>query len=375
MSKSRNRKKDRRPSPGSSPGALVIPTDAPKPMIRVMDFAPNHFAEKTLASPRDVVKYLSDSTASVTWVDVQGLGEKQVLEELASIFRLHRLALADVVNTPQRPKVESYENHLFVITRMALLLPTGEVHTEQVSLFLGRNFVLTFQETYGDCLDPLRERLRSGTGIVRSAGADYLAYAILDGITDQYFPVIEAMGERIEALEDEVVTRPTPAILQRIYALKRELLSIRRGIWPQRDAINSLVRDESGLIGREAHVYLRDCYDHAVQLIDVLETLRELTGGLLDVYLSSVANRTNEVMKVLTVMASIFIPLTFIVGVYGMNFHNMPELDWRYGYHAVWGIMIATAAGLLVYFWRKGWLTSEAAPPPRKDSRPGDRGC
>ncbi len=366
MSKGHGRRKDRRPAPGSSPGVFVVPADAPKPVIRVMDFAPSHFAEKTLASPREVVDYLNDATTSVTWVDVQGLGEKDVLEDLAGIFRLHRLALADVVNTPQRPKVESYENHLFVITRMALLSADGQLHTEQVSLFLGKSFVLTFQETYGDCLDPIRERIRAGTGIVRSSGADYLAYAILDAITDQYFPVIESMGEHIEVLEDEVVTRASPATLQKVYALKRELLSVRRGIWPQRDAINALIRDESGLIGREAHVYLRDCYDHAVQLIDVIETLRELTSGLLDVYLSSVANRTNEVMKVLTVVTSIFIPLTFLVGVYGMNFQFMPELHWRHGYLGVWLIMIATATCLLIYFWKKGWLRSNARWPRGK---------
>ncbi len=362
MSKRHPKRQSRRPSPGSSPGSLVISLDAPKPVIRVLDFAPSHFVEKTLASPREVVPYLHDSTHSVTWVDVQGLGEKEVLEEFGQIFKLHRLALADVVNTPQRPKVESYDSHLFVITRMVMLKKSGDVQTEQVSIFIGKSFVLTFQETYGDCLDPIRERIRKGTGVVRSSGADYLAYAILDAITDQYFPVIESMGERIEDLEDEVVESPSPSILQRIYALKRELLSVRRGIWPQRDAINSLVRDESGLIGRDVHIYLRDCYDHAVQLIDVIETLRELAGGLLDVYLSSIANRTNEVMKVLTVMASIFIPLTFVVGVYGMNFEHMPELRWKFGYLAVWVLMILVSVGLLAFFWRRGWLRSNAKP-------------
>ena len=336
-----------------------------------MDFSPTHVSEKTLSSPRDVAQYLNDPTSSVTWVDVQGLGERHVLEDLGEVFRLHRLALADVVNVPQRPKVETYENHLFVITRMVLLKEGGEFSAEQVSLFLGKNFVLTFQETYGDCLDPVRDRIRTGTGIVRQSGADYLAYAILDAITDQYFPVVEALGERIENLEDRVATHPTPAALDQIYSLKRELLSVRRAIWPQRDAINALVRDESGLIGKEVHVYLRDCYDHAVQLIDVVETLRELTTGLLDVYLSSVANRTNEVMKVLTVVTSIFIPLTFIAGVYGMNFKNMPEIDWRYGYAFVWVIMIAVAASLLWYFGRRGWLRSEAEPPQKK--RPRER--
>jgi len=370
MSRHRRKKKERRPVPGSAPGVFVVPHDAPKPVIRVMDYAPHHLAEKTLSAPGEVKAFLTDATTSVTWVDVQGLGDREVLEELGRIFRLHRLALADVVNIPQRPKVEPFENHLFVISRMALLAKDGDVQTEQVSLFLGKNFVLTFQETYGDCLDSIRERIRAGTGLVRSSGADYLAYSILDAITDQYFPVTEAMGERIEALEDEVVDKPAPAMLQKIYDLKRELLAVRRGIWPQRDAIHALSRDESGWISRDVHVYLRDCYDHSVQLIDVIETLRELTSGLLEVYLSSIANRTNEVMKVLTVMASIFIPLTFIVGVYGMNFTHMPEIYWPYGYLAVWIFMLVVALGLLFAFWRRGWLSNAAErpeSPPQKD--------
>jgi magnesium transporter len=365
--KGRTRRKRRaeRPSPGSTPGTLMVPPNAPKPIVRVMDYSADRVEERTLDSPREVSRYLVDTTDSITWVDVQGLGERHVLEALGDVFRLHRLALADVVNVPQRPKVDTYDNHLFILTRMTMLTPAGEVHAEQVSLFLGKSFVLTFQETYGDCLDPVRERIRKGIGIVRKSGADYLAYTILDAITDQYFPVVEAIGERIERLEDEVVQRPTPATLRSVYNIKRELLSVRRCIWPQRDAINALMRDESGHIGSGVRVYLRDCYDHTVQLIDFVETLRELGAGLLDVYLSSVANRTNEVMKVLTVVTSIFIPLTFIVGIYGMNFKAMPELSSPYGYPAIWAVMLAVAATLLVFFWRKGWL--------RRADRPGEK--
>ncbi|HVR73660.1 MAG TPA: magnesium/cobalt transporter CorA [Planctomycetota bacterium] len=372
--KGRTRRKRRaaRPPPGSTPGTLMVPPNAPKPIVRVMDYSADRVYEKTLASPREVSKYLVDTTDSITWVDVQGLGERHVLEALGDVFRLHRLALADVVNVPQRPKVDTYDNHLFILTRMTMLTPAGEVHVEQVSLFLGKSFVLTFQETYGDCFDPVRERIRKGIGIVRKSGADYLAYAILDAITDQYFPVVEAIGERIESLEDEVVHRPTPATLKSVYNIKRELLSIRRCIWPQRDAINALMRDESGHIGAEVRVYLRDCYDHTVQLIDFVETLRELGGGLLEVYLSSVANRTNEVMKVLTVVTSIFIPLTFIVGIYGMNFSFMPELRSPYGYPAIWAVLLAVAGSLLVFFWRKGWLRRADRPREKdEDEEPG----
>ena len=346
-----------------TPGHLEVPQDAPRPRVRIIDYSPDHIEEKELASPADVAPYLTDDKESVTWVDVQGLGDRQTLEQIGETFGLHKLALADVVNIPQRPKCEVYDKHVFVVTRMTLGLPGGSFETEQLSLFLGKTFLLTFQETYGDCLDPVRERLRKGLGNIRKLGPDYLAYAIIDSIVDHYFPVVETLGDRIEDLEDEVVLRPTRFALSRIYGVKRDLLTVRRGIWPQRDAIGALTRDDSGFVSREVQVYLRDCYDHAVQLIDIIESLRDLTGGLLDVYLSSIANRTNEVMKVLTVVTSIFIPLTFIVGIYGMNFDtthpmNMPELGWRYGYVACWAVMLAVAGFLLWIFARKGWLRS-----------------
>jgi magnesium transporter len=364
----RAKRRARRPTPGATPGTLVVPHDAPRPRIHVIDYCPDRVEERDLSSPEEVVPYLTDNTPSITWVDVQGLGDRTVLEALGRIFELHPLALADVVNAPQRPKVEPYEKHLFIITRMSLLGRDHSLATEQTSIFLGKGFVLTFQETQGDCLDPVRERIRRGAGTIRKAGADYLAYAILDAIIDYYFPVVESLGERIEDLEDEVVRRPVPSTLGKIYALKRELLQVRRAIWPQRDSLSALARDDSGLVGKEAHVYLRDCHDHAVHLIDVIESLRELAASLLEVYLSSVANRTNEVMKVLTVVSTIFIPLTFLVGVYGMNFNtshplNMPELDWPYGYLACWVFMIAVAAALLAYFGRRGWLRSAERPP------------
>jgi magnesium transporter len=342
-----------------------------------MDYSASRLEERTLASPSEVVPYLADAHPSVTWVDVQGLGETKILEELRDIFHIHPLALADVVNVPQRSKVENFERYLFVITRMTLESGQAEFHSEQVSLFIGKTFVLTFQETYGDCLDPVRARIRSGAGLLRKSGPDYLAYAIIDALVDHYFPAVESLGERLEELEDEVVRTPTPDTLRRIYSVKRELIEIRRGIWPQREAINALLHDESGLVGREVHVYLRDCYDHAVQLIEVVESLRELATGLLDVYMSSVAQRTNEIMRVLTVVTTIFIPLTFLVGVYGMNFKtevsnwNMPELSWRFGYPAILGTMFLIALGLLLLFARMGWLRSGAASLKAADARRG----
>jgi magnesium transporter len=234
---------------------------------------------------------------------------------------------------------------------------------EQVSLVLGKHYLLTVQEEPSrDCFQPVRDRIRAGKGSIRKQGPDYLAYTLIDAIIDGFFPVLEAYGERIEELEDEVVTKPTRRTIEKIYQIRRELLALRRAIWPQRDAINSIIRDGSDLISPEVRVYLRDCYDHAVQVMDMVETYRELTSGLMDIYLSSVGNRMNEIMKLLTVISSIFIPLTFIAGVYGMNFNteksplNMPELNWYWGYPACLGLMAAIAIGLIFFFWRRGWF-------------------
>jgi len=344
----------RRPPPGASPGTLVMPESAVRPVIRIMDYGPGAFEEKTLATPAEIRPYLDDQ--SVTWVDVEGLGDEQVLREIGDIFGLHPLALEDVVHIPQRPKTESYDTHEFIVTQMVMLHQDGVLETEQVSIFLGRNYVLTFQERPGDCFDPVRERIRRGKGVSRQRGPDYLAYALLDAIIDNYFPALEAFGERIEAIEDEVVANPSRKTIHGIYEVKRDLLALRRAIWPQRDAINSLLRAESDLISPAVRVYMRDCYDHAVQIMDVVETYRELAMGLVDVYLSSVSNRMNEVMKVLTIIATLFIPLTFIVGIYGMNFQYMPELHWRWGYATVWGVMGATALAMLYYFRRRRWM-------------------
>jgi magnesium transporter len=251
-----------------------------------------------------------------------------------------------------------------IITQMVLLKEQGSSFwSEQVSFVLGKHYLLTVQEEpKRDCFQPVRDRIRTGKGSIRKQGADYLAYTLLDAIMDGFFPVLETYGERIEELEEEVVTNPTRQTLEKIYRVRRELLALRRAIWPQRDAINALIRDGSDLISPEVRVYLRDCYDHAVQVMDLVETYRELASGLMDVYLSSVGNRMNEIMKFLTVMSSIFIPLTFIAGIYGMNFNtdkspwNMPELNWYWGYPVCLAVMFAIAAGLVFFFWRRGWF-------------------
>jgi magnesium transporter len=319
---------------------------------------------------------------TVRWLDVAGVANGGVIRAVGARFELHPLALGDVVNVSQRPKTEEYEGRLFIVTRMpAVVPPQGaddqprrqrrgrslapaptRLATEQVSLCVGPNFLITFQEAPGDVFEPVRERLRGGGQRLRNSGPDYLAYALLDAVVDSYFPVLEAFGERLEDLEEEVVERPQQAHIAEIHDLKRDLLTVRRAVWPQRDMLAALIRDETPLVTDETRIFLRDAYDHTVQLIDVIETYREIASGLVDIQLSSASNRMNEVMKVLTIIATIFIPLTFIAGVYGMNFDpeaspwSMPELDWAYGYPATLGVMAVIAAGLLWYFRRRGWL-------------------
>ena len=342
----------RRETIGTAPGTLVVDPDAPKPVIRVFAYGPEKSVEQDGAELSSLRGLLG--AWPVVWVNVDGLGDADVLARLGEIFQLHPLALEDVVQVTQRPKVDQYGPHLFLVTRMVTL---GEhVETEQLSMFLGAGFVVTFQQRVGDCLDGVRERIRKGTGRMRTNGADYLAYAILDAVIDNCFPVLEALGERLEDLEDNVIAQPRPQRVGEIHAVKRDLLAMRRVAWPQREAINVLLRGDNPIIAAETRVYLRDCYDHVTHIIDMVETHREMASGLMDAYLSSLSNRMNEIMKVLTIIATIFIPLTFIVGNYGMNFRDMPELHWRYGYPAVWAVMVAIAAGMLWWFRRRRWI-------------------
>lgn len=333
----------------------MISADAPKPLIRVMKYRPDHLEERPLTNAADLRQLLDQQT--VCWIDVQGLGDEQLLRDLAQTFSIHPLALEDVVNVPQRPKVERFDNHTFCITRMAQW-QNHHIVREQVSIFLGHNYVLTFQERAGDVFEPVRARIRQGGPVMRSAGPSYLTYALLDAVIDGYYPIMETFGETLENLENSVIDQPQPAVLHQIHQARRDLLALRRGIWPQREAISTLIRDEDPLVTDTVRLYLRDCYDHCVQIMDVIETYRELAAGLLDIYLSSVGNRQNEVMKVLTIMASIFIPLTFMAGIYGMNFHNMPELHAPWGYPALLVAMAAVAIVMVWYFWRKGWIGS-----------------
>jgi magnesium transporter len=347
--------------PGTSPGTLRAPEARAAGPIRVtvMDYGPDKLVEKEIRRAEDLAPYCD--TPTVTWINVEGLHDVEFLEQLGKLFGFHPLALEDVLNCGQRPKIEDYGEYHFLVLK-SLLIRDGELETEQISFFLAGNYVITLQEVPGDSFEAVRQRIRQGKGQIRRMGPDYLAYALIDALIDEFFPVLERYGERIEALEDEVVLRPTPQTIQEVHRVKRELLLLRRTAWPEREVINAMQREESDVIHPETQVFLRDCYDHTIQVIDMIETFRDLASGMLDVYLSSASNRLNQVMKVLTIISTIFIPLNFIAGVYGMNFNpeasplNMPELNWYWGYPAALAVMAATAGGLVMYFKRKGWF-------------------
>lgn len=348
--------------PGTAPGTLSVDPQAPPSRIEVIKVSAEAVSGPDPVAPAALPA--ADPAAGLLWVNVEGLGDHEALAAVAGAFNLHPLAIEDTVNLHQRPKFEDYDSHHFIVLRM----PAGPVaeatalSTEQLAICFGPGFVVTFQERPGDVFAPVRHRLRNEAGTMRRRGADYLSYALIDAVVDAYFPVLEALGERAEALEDAVIGAPETAHVAEIHALRHELMMLRRAVWPMRDLLAAMLRDDSTLITDHTRLYLRDCHDHAIQLIDLIESYREIASGLIDIHLSSVANRTNEVMRLLTLIATIFIPLTFIVGVYGMNFNpeagwwNMPELNWRYGYPAVMLGMLGVALALVWWFRRKGWI-------------------
>jgi magnesium transporter len=295
--------------------------------------------------------------AYVSWLNVDGIHQLEVISEIGAALDIHPLILEDILNTNQRPKVDEFADHLYIVLKMLYWDEVGRsIEMEQVSLILGKAYVVTFQESDRDVFDPVRKRIREARGRIRTLGADYLAYALIDAIVDHYFVILENLGEQIEFLEEELVTEPDVATLQVIHRLKREMIFMRKAVWPLREVIGRLERGESPLFQESSLIYLRDVYDHTIQVIDAVETFRDMVSGMLDIYLSSVSNKMNEVMKVLTIIATIFIPLTFIAGLYGMNFAYMPELELRWGYFAVLGLMAIIFIGMMVYFRRRKWL-------------------
>lgn len=348
-------------APGTAPGTLhpIEETGAGPVRITVIDYGPDHLVEKVVERVEELLPYRDAQTT--TWINIEGLQDVALLTSLGQHFGVHPLTLEDVLNCGQRPKLEDYGTYHFLVLK-SLSIREGSLELEQISFILGNNYVLTIQEVPGDSFEAVRQRIRRGKGQIRKAGADYLLYALVDALIDEFFPVLERYGEQIEALEDEVILQPSPEVLHRIHAVKRDLLVLRRTAWPERDTINAFSREESHLISGETKVFVRDCYDHIIQVIDIVETYRDLSSGLQEAYLSSISLRMNEIMKVLTIISTIFIPLTFIAGVYGMNFDprvspwNMPELEWYWGYPFSLALMAVVGGALVIFFRRKGWL-------------------
>lgn len=339
--------------PGTGPGVVVAVPDEPKPVISVMAFTDGELYEDTIESV-DEMKALTEKYA-VTWINIDGLGDAEMIRQIGEKFGLHTLALEDVVNVHQRPKVEDYGDYLFIVARMVDF--TEQLQTEQICFFLGDNFLLTFQEGKpGDCLDPVRERIRKSSKRLRHGGTDYLAYALLDSIIDHYFPIVEYYGEKLDELDDELINSRGNASVASVHAYRSELLMLRRTIRPHREALNQLLRGSHQLINDETLLFLRDCYDHTIQLGDAIDVYREVCSDLRDFHLATIGNRTNDVMKTLTIIATIFIPLNFIAAFYGMNFDDLPGIRSKYGYIFALNLMGFFVAGLLLWFNRKGWF-------------------
>ena len=342
---------------GQPPGTLVHIGEkkTEETRITIIDYDETHFEEKEAKTVEECFSF--KDTPTVTWINIDGLHQVEIIEKIGKHFSLHPLILEDILNTGQRPKIEDFIEYLYVVLKMLYYDDKeAEVKAEQVSLILGSNFVISFQEKEGDVFNPIRDRIRNSKGRIRKMGADYLAYALLDGMVDNYFIILEKLGETIEDMEEELVSNPTPETSQGIHRLKGEMIFLRKSVWPLREVINGLERGESSLIKDSTGIYLRDVYDHTIQVIDTIETYRDIVSGMVDTYLSSISNRMNEVMKVLTIIATIFIPLTFVAGIYGMNFKYMPELEWPWGYPLIWTVIGVIAITMAVYFRKKRWL-------------------
>ncbi|RMG56730.1 MAG: magnesium and cobalt transport protein CorA [Deltaproteobacteria bacterium] len=343
---------------GLPPGTVVPRVERPDEPLRVIliKFGREAYSESHPETVEEAVSQLEDD-GLVAWLNIEGIHEVEPVRKVGERFSIHPLVLEDIVNPGQRPKVEEFDDYLFVIFRMIhYRRGNEELDVEQISLILREGLLITFQERAGDLFEPVRERLRKGMGRIRAQGADYLAYCLIDLVVDHYFAVLDEIGEEVEGIEDKALENPDPALLRQIHSLRRKLIELRKSIFPLREVVSSLERGENSLVGDSTRIFLRDLYDHTIRVIEMVESLRDLVAGILDVYLSSVSNRMNEVMKVLTAIATIFIPLTFLAGVYGMNFRHMPELEWKWGYPAVWMVFLVIGISLFIYFKRKKWL-------------------
>jgi magnesium transporter len=343
---------------GAAPGTLVYIGEErdQKVKIKLLAYDQNEIEEKAMENIEECFPYKDKPLT--TWINIDGLNDISLIEKIGSNFNIHPLVQEDILNTHQRPKLDDYDNYVYFVFRMVSCGKNQtEIDSEQVSVILGKNYVISFQEKESDIFDPLRERIRTGKGRIRKGGTDYLVYALMDSIVDSFFATLETLGETIEDLEDKLISDPRSENLQQIHELRRVMITLRKSIWPLREVINNMLRGDVDLIQQETGIFLRDVYDHTIQIIETIESYRDIISGMLDTYLSSVSNRMNEVMKVLTIIATIFIPLTFLAGVYGMNFHHMPELDWAWIYpYGFWILMAIVAGIMLFYFRRKKWI-------------------
>ncbi len=360
--------KKNHPKIGARPGTLAIPAGSPPPRIQVVQYDPSGVDCTEVTDIAQLARF--KDSERVTWVDVQGLGDETTLRAIAETFHLHPLALEDAVNVPQRAKTEPYEQHQLVIARAPMIDDEGEIEVPQVCFIIEERTLVTFQERYFGFFDAVRGRIESGGGFIRKHGPDYLAYALLDAMVDRYYPIVQQLADQLEELDDLIADNPHPAVIAQVRKIRRKLVILRRIGWPQREAVNAMLREHTPFISEPVHLFLRDTYDHISQIVELIDSSRELASDLAEAYLSHVSHRTNEIMKVLTLMASIFIPLTFVAGIYGMNFEHMPELKYQRGYFVVWGVMLVLATGMLGYFRHRGWIGASPPPDLKKLSRP-----
>ncbi len=367
-------RRTRRPPPGAKPGTIAIDPSASPSLIRVMACSPKACTDFQLSDPSELK--IEPVEGGTTWINVDGVGSSESISMVGAAIGLHMLTVADICNVYQRPKVEEYDQYIYLVIRM----PHSDtaLNTEQISICLKADLVATFQERVGDCFDPIRVRIHESNSRICARGPDYLAYALIDAVIDSYFPILENIGDRLELLEERVFAAADEQVLSELHSIRRDLVTLRRAVWPLRDPLNLLLRSETKLVTTETRIFLRDCYDHLVQIIDLIETHREICGSLMEVYLSQLSQRTNEVMKVLAIIGTVFMPLTFIAGVYGMNFDpqasrwNMPELEWRWGYPGILAVMLVVTIGTLGLFRHFGWILNRKKPSHSDNSNHSD---
>jgi magnesium transporter len=349
--------KKRSAKSGEPPGSLIHVGEkkVDKIRIKLINYSAGKYIEQDIDDINRCFDFKDDR--SITWINIDGIHEIEIFKKIGECFGFHPLILEDILNTDQRPKIENFDDYVYFVLKMIDYDKNSRLFLfDQVSMILGKNYLISVQEKPLQDYDQIRSRIKNNVGKIRNHKTDYLAYLLTDVIVDNYFTVLDKISERIETLENKLVVNPTQKTLRAIYGLKREMLFLRKAVWPLRDVINKLERDDIQLINDSTKIYFRDIYDHIIQIIDTIETYREMISGMLEIYLSSISNRLNEVMKILTIISTIFIPVTFIASIYGMNFRFMPEINWKWSYFAVWAVIIGIAVYMIIYFKRKKWF-------------------